>query len=120
MAEAIDIRSSDNHDVEILGVGVEMSGGDVEMSGVGVEMSGGDVEMSGVGVETPPFLGQAVARLVHVGDNPILSPNDAEMATEDDFNHIFSDISEIDLGDPTSDVQDSIIDIDNYVSEQFF
>lgn len=51
-----------------------------------------------------------------VGDNPVLFPNDPDMATADDFHHIFSDISEIDLGVPTSEVQDNILEIDDFIS----
>lgn len=89
LAEAVDIRISDDH----------------------------DVEMSVDVVEALPLVGQAVPQLMDVGDNPVLSSNEPDMATEDDFHHIFSDISEIDLGDPNSEVQDSILELDNFISE---
>lgn len=89
LAEAVDIRISDNH----------------------------DVEMSVDEVEVPPLVIQAVSQLMDVGDDPVLCPNEPDMATGDDFQHIFSDISEIDFGDPNSEVQDSIFEIDNFISE---
>lgn len=70
LAEAVTIRNSGDHDVEMLGAGVE----------------------------APPLFGHTAVQLMDVGDNPILSPNDPDMVTEDDLRHIFSDILEIDLG----------------------
>lgn len=78
-----------------------------------------DIEMFGVGNNALPFMGQPpiVPQLMDVGDDPVLISNDAEMATEDDFDHIFSDISDIELDDPNSEVQDGIFEIDNFISE---
>lgn len=99
-----DVKNDDSTGLQLLAEAVE-NRGSVDS----------DVEMVGGGIVAPP-IGRSAVRLISVGDNPILSSTDPGMATDDDFRHIFSDLSEIDLDEPTSEVQNNIIEIDTFLS----
>lgn len=77
-----------------------------------------DVEMSGVGNEALPFIGQppVVPQLIDVGNDPVFSPNVPVMATVDDLQHVFDDVSDVDLGIVTPEVEEAMSEIDNYIS----
>lgn len=62
-------------------------------------------------IRQPPV----VPQLIVFGDDPVLSPNVPDVATVDDLQHDFYDVSDVDLGIPTPEIQEAMSEIDNYI-----